>query len=33
MQAIINHIIADMVGMDVKEISPDKKIADDLGID
>lgn len=33
MQVIINHIIADMVGMDVKEISPDKKIADDLGID
>jgi len=33
MQVIINHIIADMVGIDVKEISPDKKIADDLGID
>lgn len=33
MQAIINHIIADMAGIDIKEITADKKIADDLGID
>jgi len=33
MQAIIDHIIADMTGICREEITPDKKIADDLGID
>ena len=33
METVINHIIADMVGLDLEEVTPDKKIADDLGID
>jgi hypothetical protein len=30
---VINHIIADMAGLDLEEVTPEKKIADDLGID
>ena len=33
MESVINHIIADMVGLDLEEVTSDKKIADDLGID
>lgn len=33
MEIVINHIIADMAGFDLVEVTPDKKIADDLGID
>ncbi|MCU7549986.1 hypothetical protein OCK74_12710 [Chitinophagaceae bacterium LB-8] len=33
MEKVINHIIADMAGLDLEEITPEKKIADDLGID
>ncbi len=33
MESVINHIIADMVGLDLEEITSEKKIADDLGID
>lgn len=33
MEMVINHIIADMVGLDLQEVTPEKKIADDLGID
>lgn len=32
-EAVINHIIADMAGLELEEITPEKKIADDLGID
>lgn len=30
---VINHIIADMAGLEPEEITPEKKITDDLGID
>jgi acyl carrier protein len=33
MESVINHIIADMAGLDLEEVTPEKKIADDLGID
>lgn len=33
MEMVINHIISDMSGLDLKEITKEKKIADDLGID
>jgi len=33
MEMIINHIIADMSGLELEEISAEKKIGDDLGID
>jgi acyl carrier protein len=33
METVINHIIADMAGLELEEITPDKKISDDLGID
>ena len=33
METVINHIIADMVGLDLEEVTSEKKIADDLGID
>ncbi|PVD53097.1 hypothetical protein DC498_06965 [Terrimonas sp.] len=33
MEFVINHIISDMAGVDIEEITPGKKIADDLGID
>lgn len=33
MESVVNYIISDLVGLDIEEISPDKKIADDLGID
>jgi acyl carrier protein len=33
MEAVINQIIADKVGLDLIEIEPGKRIADDLGVD
>lgn len=33
MEIVINHIIADMGGIDLEEVTSEKKIADDLGID
>ena len=33
MEMVINHIIADMVGLNLQDLTPGKKIADDLGID
>ncbi len=33
METIINQIIAEMGGLDIEEVSPDKKIGDDLEID
>lgn len=33
MEKVINQIISDMAGLDFEEITPAKKIADDLGID
>lgn len=33
MESVINHIIADMAGLDLEEVTSEKKIADDLGID
>ena len=33
METVINHIIADMVGLDLEEVTANKKIAHDLGID
>jgi len=33
MESVINHIIADMGGVDIEEVSSEKKIGDDLGID
>ena len=33
MEMVINHIISDMAGIDLEEVTPEKKIADDLGID
>jgi len=33
METVMNHIIADMAGLDLKEVSSEKRIADDLGID
>ncbi|RYZ22076.1 MAG: hypothetical protein EOO10_21980 [Chitinophagaceae bacterium] len=32
-EIVVNHIISDMAGLDLEEITPEKKIADDLGID
>lgn len=32
-ELMINHIIADTVGLEIHEISPEKKLGDDLGID
>jgi hypothetical protein len=31
-EMVINHIIADMAGLDLEEVTPEKKIADDLGL-
>jgi acyl carrier protein len=33
MESVINHIIADMAGLDIEEVTSEKKIGDDLGID
>ena len=33
METVINHIIADKVGLNFDEVTFDKKIADDLGVD
>jgi len=33
MESVINWIIADKVGIDIVEITPEKKITDDLGVD
>lgn len=33
MESVINHIIIDQAGLDPEEVTPDKKIGDDLGID
>lgn len=33
MEKVINHIISDMAGLELEEITPEKKMADDLGID
>lgn len=33
MEMVINHIIADMAGLDLEEVKSEKKIVDDLGID
>jgi hypothetical protein len=33
MEAVINQIMADKVGLDLVEIEPGKRIADDLGVD
>lgn len=33
MESVINHIIADMAGLDLEEVTSEKNIADDLGID
>lgn len=33
MESVINQIIADMAGLDLEEVTSEKKIADDLGID
>lgn len=33
MESVINHIIADLAGLDLAEVTSGKKIADDLGID
>ena len=33
MESVINHIIAEMAGLDLEEVTSEKKIADDLGID
>ena len=33
MESVINHIIADMAGLDLEEVTSEKKIGDDLGID
>src|SRR5688572_13228396 len=32
-ESVINHIIADKIGVDLEEISPEKKFTDDLGVD
>jgi acyl carrier protein len=32
-ESVINHIIADKVGVDIDEVTADKKICDDLGVD
>jgi len=33
MEMVVNHIIADIAGLDLEEVTPEKEIADDLGID
>jgi len=33
MESVINHIIADISGLDISEVTAEKKICDDLGID
>ncbi len=33
MESVINHIIADMAGLDLEEVTSEKKISDDLGIE
>jgi acyl carrier protein len=33
METVINHIIADMAGLHSEEVTPEKRISDDLGID
>jgi acyl carrier protein len=33
MEKVINYIVADMAGLDLEEVTTDKKISDDLGID
>jgi len=33
MESVINHIIADISGTDISEVTAEKKICDDLGID
>ena len=32
MESVINHIIAEKAGLELEEITPEKKIGDDLGI-
>lgn len=32
-ESVINNIIADMAGLELNEVTPEKKISDDLGID
>ncbi len=32
-EVVINHIIADMAGLDINEVTPEKSITNDLGID
>ncbi len=32
-ELVINHILADMAGLELDEVMPEKKIHDDLGID
>ncbi|PZP43096.1 MAG: hypothetical protein DI598_16145 [Pseudopedobacter saltans] len=33
MELIVNKVIADIGGLDIEEVTSEKKIADDLGID
>jgi acyl carrier protein len=33
MESVMNHIIADQIGLELEEITPEKKIHDDLGVD
>lgn len=33
METVINHIIVNKIGVDILEITPEKRIADDLGVD
>lgn len=33
MESVINYIIADLAGLDLEEVTSEKKISDDLGID
>jgi len=33
MENVINHIIADIAGVELEEVTSEKRIADDLGID
>jgi hypothetical protein len=33
METVINYIIADMAGLEIEEVTSDKKIGYDLGID
>lgn len=33
MEVVINHIIVNKIGVDIVEVTPEKRIADDLGVD